>query len=146
MNLKQLKKMISEEYQYWLKEQPVGAPEMPGAGMPGAGMPGVEVGPNDIDATGGGDDSEATLRQIYDMLKDYFEGGGAPAAPSAPAGDMDMDMDMDDEDTVDISDDSDDDGDDDEDDVKEKKEPKKDKKDKKELKERFQKLANIIKG
>ena len=139
MNLKELKKMISEEYQYWLKEQPVGAPEMPGAEMPGAGMPGVEVGPNDIDVTGG-EDSEATLRQIYDMLKDYFEGGGAPAAPAAPAGDMDMDMDMDmDDEEEDVSEEKDEE----KDDKKDKKESKKDKED---LKERFKKLANIVKG
>ena len=84
MNLRQLKKMISEEYRYWLAEQPIDEPGAPG--MPGApempGVPGVEVGPNDIDVMGGGEDSEATLRQIYDMLKAYFEGGAA----GAPAG------------------------------------------------------------
>ena len=141
MNLKELKKMIAEEYRYWMAEQPV-----PGA--PGA--PGIEVGPDDVDAMGG--DSEATLRQIYDMLKAYFEGGadapvgapvGAPGAPMPPAGDMDDDM-MDDMDM-------DDEGEDEEDDVSEEKEDDKDdkddkKKDKKELKERFQKLANIVKG
>ena len=134
MNIKQLKKMISEEYRYWLAEQPIDTPEAPG-------MPGIEVGPGDVDAMGGGGDSEATLRQIFDMLKDYFEGGAAgamdtPAPVSAPmpAGDdMDADDDMDDEEEE-------------EEEVSEKKSSKKDKKEAKELKERFKKLANIIKG
>ena len=120
MNLKQLKGMIAEEYRYWLAEQPIDAP-------------GVEVGPNDVDVMGG-DDSEATLRQIYDMLKSYFEGGNAgdammddpaddaadkapkaPKTPKAPKADKKDDTDKDD-------------------------------KDKEDLKERFKKLANIIKG
>ena len=142
MNLKQLKRMISEEYRYWLAEQPIDGTE--GPGMPG--MPGIEVGPGDIDAMGGGGDSEATLRQIYDMLKDYFEGGGAEgaAAPGAPAGDdMDMDMDMDAGDDMDDAEEEEDVSEDKEDDKEDKKEGKKDKE---ELKERFQKLANILKG
>ena len=143
MNLKQLKSMIAEEYKYWLAEQPIDAP----------GMPGVEVGPNDVDAMGGGDDSEATLRQIYDMLKSYFEGGAGAGeampvggADGADMGDMDAAAMGDDDDMGD--DDMDDKGDEEEDDdaKKESKKSKEDKEDKKELKERFQKLANIIKG
>tara|TARA_Y100000296_G_scaffold87125_1_gene129939 strand:+ start:1156 stop:1599 length:444 start_codon:yes stop_codon:yes gene_type:complete len=147
MNLRQLKKMISEEYRYWLAEQPKGGPEAPGGPMipppggpggPPPGRPGVEVGPDDIDVMGGGDDSEATLRQIYDMLKDYFEGGaagapapaGAPGAPGAPAGDEDME-DMDAGDELANSEEGDEEGDDE---------------DKEALQERFKKLANIIKG
>ena len=38
MNLRELKKMIAEEYRYWMAEQPTPG-EMPG-GMPG-GMPGA---------------------------------------------------------------------------------------------------------
>jgi hypothetical protein len=120
MNLKELKSMIAEEYRYWMAEQPVDM-----------GAPGVEVGPDDIDVGGGGDDSEATLRQIYDMLKAYFEGGaGAPA--EAPAGDVGGEnmADMTDMDAGDDLDD--DDGDDDE--------------EAEALQERFKKLANIIKG
>jgi len=133
MNLKQLKVMIAEEYKYWLAEQPVDAPDMPG----------VEVGPNDVNAMGGGDDSEATLRQIYDMLKSYFEGGAA-GAPGAPAGmDMDMDMDAEDMDAEDMDDEDEEDVSEEKDDKKDKKESKKDKED---LKERFKKLANIVKG
>ena len=133
MNLRQLKKMISEEYRYWLAEQPIdgpGAPGIPGApGMPGA--PGVEVGPDDIDVMDGGEDSEATLRQIYDMLKNYFEGGAAEAP--APAGDEDMeDMeDMDAGDDLANAEEGDEEGVDE---------------DKEALQERFKKLANIIKG
>ena len=140
MNLKELKSMIAEEYRYWMAEQPVDM------GVPGApGAPGIEVGPDDIDVMDGGDDSESTLRQIYDMLKAYFEGEEAAApAPVGDTGGEDMDMDME---AGDVDDDGDDDGDDDEDDKKEgKKGKKEDKEDKKELKERFQKLANIIKG
>ena len=56
----------------------------------------TEVKTNDIDVMDDGGDSEATLRQIYDMLKAYFEGGEAGAAPAGDMGDMgDMDMDMD---------------------------------------------------
>ncbi len=140
MNLKQLKGMIAEEYRYWLAEQPIDAP-------------GVEVGPNDVDAMGGGD-SEATLRQIYDMLKSYFE-GGAGAGEAMPAGGADMgDMDavaagddddiegadMDDADMDDMGDNAEEE----DDDVEEGKDEDED--DKKELQERFKKLANIIKG
>ena len=125
MNLKELKSMIAEEYRYWLAEQP-------------AGEPGIEVGPNDVDAMGGGD-SEATLKQIFDMLKAYFEGGAGDEAGAAMStggadgenmGDMDAaamgddDVDMDDEDDA---------GDDEDDDAEA-------------LQERFKKLANIIKG
>ena len=127
MNLKQLKGMIAEEYRYWLAEQPIDGP-------------GIEVGPNDIDAMGGGEDSEDTLRQIYDMLKAYFEGG---AGAEMPAGGADMDIDMDMDMDADDSDDKDDDVSEEKDDEKDKKESKKDKED---LKERFKKLANIVKG
>ncbi len=118
MNLKELKSMIAEEYRYWLAEQPA--------------EPGVEVGPNDIDAMGGGD-SEATLKQIFDMLKAYFEGGAGAEAGGADGADMgDMDaVAMGDDDDVEMGD-----GDDDEADEEEAEA----------LQERFKKLANIIKG
>ncbi len=66
MNLKELKGMIAEEYSRYLKEQEDVA---------------VDVQPDDVDAMGPemggeeGEDPEATLRTIYDMLSDYFEGG-----------------------------------------------------------------------
>ena len=63
MNLKELKGMIAEEYSRYLKEQEDVS---------------VDVNPDvDVDAMGPeGDDGdpEATLRTIYDMLSDYFEG------------------------------------------------------------------------
>ena len=138
MNLKQLKKMIAEEYSAYTEQvgEPVGAP----------GMPGIEVGPNDIDAMGDGKDSEDTLRQIYDMLKAYFEGGaaGAPAAMPAGGDNMDMDMDMDMDAAEDMEDEEEEE--EEEEEVSEEKEKKDSKKEAKELKERFKKLANIIKG
>tara|TARA_R110000851_G_scaffold14012_2_gene47442 strand:- start:441 stop:827 length:387 start_codon:yes stop_codon:yes gene_type:complete len=128
MNLKQLKGMIAEEYRYWLAEQPIDEP-------------GIEVGPNDVDAMGGGD-SEATLKQIFDMLKAYFEGGAGGEMPAAPVGDTpgedmgdmgDMDdADMGDMDAVAAGDDDDVEGEDEE--------------EAEALQERFKKLANIIKG
>jgi|TARA_R110002012_G_scaffold31818_1_gene94831 hypothetical protein len=61
MNLRRLKKMIREEYSNYLNEQE----EI-----------GVDVQPDDVDAMGDMDDenAEGTLRDIYDMLKGYFEG------------------------------------------------------------------------
>tara|TARA_R110002012_G_scaffold316973_1_gene532637 strand:- start:948 stop:1418 length:471 start_codon:yes stop_codon:yes gene_type:complete len=80
MNINDLKKMIAEEYKYWMAEQdPAGGMDMDmPAPMPGggSGAPKVDVGPDDIDM-GGDENPEETLRDIYDMLKDYFEGGGA---------------------------------------------------------------------
>jgi len=66
MKLKELKGMIAEEYGRYLKEQEDVA---------------VDVNPDvDVDAMGDdlddpmGEDPETTLKTIYDMLKDYFEG------------------------------------------------------------------------
>ena len=122
MNLKELKKMIGEEYSRYISEQPIPAPGEMG-GMPG---PAISVSDTDVDATGD-EDAEATLKDIYDMLKAYFEGG---------AGD---DMEADVEDDLADLDTGDEGGDEDEDD--DEKEPTDES-----LQERFQKLANIIKG
>jgi len=114
MNLKELKSMIAEEYKSYIAEQ---------------AAPGVAVADTDVDATGG-DDSEATLRQIYDMLKDYFEGGEAGAG-----GDIAADDEVGGDDAADdVADYDGDEGDDDDSDGGEA------------LQERFKKLANIIKG
>ena len=62
MNLKELKSMIAEEYNAYIAEQGVEAP---------ADMPAIQVADTDVDATGG-EDAEATLKDIYEMLKAYF--------------------------------------------------------------------------
>jgi len=54
MNLKELKNMIAEEYNNYMSEQE------------------VAVSDADVDATEDGD-AEEQLRDIYDMLKAYFE-------------------------------------------------------------------------
>ena len=115
MDLKELKAMIKEEWEAHQNEQ---------------ALPGVAVSDADVDATGGDEDAEETLRDIFNMLKDYFEGGDDAPADDAPADDADDD-DKDDEVKEGMHDEDD------------KNEGKKDKED---LKERFKKLANIIKG
>ena len=115
MNLKELKAMIAEEYSNYLAEQE---------------EPAIVATDKDVDATGGDEDAEETLRDIFNMLKDYFEGGDDTPADDAPADEADDD-DKDDEVKEGMHDEDD------------KNEGKKDKED---LKERFKKLANIIKG
>ena len=58
MNLEELKSMIAEEYYNYLAEQD---------------EPTVAVSDADVDADCG-EDAEETLKEIFDMLKDYFEG------------------------------------------------------------------------
>ena len=106
MKLDELKKMIAEEYSKFQNEQ---------------AEPGVAVSDTDVDATGDDENAEETLRDIFDMLKDYFEGDDAGDADDA--GDTD---DAEDAGDADAADD----------------EAPKDAA----LQERFQKLANIIKG
>jgi hypothetical protein len=72
MTLKELKKMIAEEYAAFksksrkrINEQPVDMPDLPG-------MPGISVSDNDVDATGGAGDAEAALKEIQKMIEDYF--------------------------------------------------------------------------
>ena len=92
MRLSELKKMVKEEYNRYLAEQAMPSlPANPGAGgtspVAGAGSaPKVTVEPGDIDVAGG-EDAEATLRDIYEMLKDFFEGGAGDDmdAPEAAA-------------------------------------------------------------
>jgi hypothetical protein len=77
MTLRELKKMIAEEYNAFKKRKLNEQADMPD-------MPMVGVTDADVDATGaGGDDAEATLRDIYEMLKDFFEGGGDDAGEEA---------------------------------------------------------------
>jgi len=114
MNLKELKAMIKEEWEAHQNEQ---------------ALPNVAVSDADVDATGGDEDAEETLRDIFNMLKDYFEGGDDTPADDAPADDAPAD-----------------DADDDDKDVDDADEVEEGKKDKEDLQERFKKLANIIKG
>ena len=58
MNLNELKSMIAKEYKSYMAEQ-------------AAATPSVDVDATDVDATGGDENPEETLRDIYDMLKDY---------------------------------------------------------------------------
>ena len=68
MNLKELKAMIAEEYSNYLAEQD---------------EPTVAVSDADVDADGG-EDAEETLKDIFDMLKDYFEGDDDDKDDDAP--------------------------------------------------------------
>ena len=102
MNLRELKKMIAEEYSAYTEQA----------------EPTVAVSGADVDATGEDEDPEATLKDIYDMLKDYFEGDNVAAGDTDMGGDMgDVEADAEAEDE-----------------------------EKEALQERFKKLANIIKG
>ena len=116
MNLKELKKMIAEEYSSYLAEQD---------------DPEVAVSDADVDADGtaGDEDAEGTLRDIYDMLKDYFEGGEADTTTvdSMPTDDAADDAEAEEAD-----------------DAEEEADEKLD--ETFALQERFKKLANIIKG
>ena len=82
MNLKELKKMIAEEYSAYtqrVKEQ-----DMPGMDMGmDMDMPKVDVGADDIKVNDGDENPLDTLKAIFDMLKDFFEGDDKPAAPKA---------------------------------------------------------------
>ena len=78
MNLKELKKMIAEEYNAFKKQQNKKR-NIHEQGIP---MPTVNVSDNDVDAEGGENPLD-TLKQIYDMLKDFFEGGGDKADDAA---------------------------------------------------------------
>lgn len=109
MNLQELKEMIKEEWESFNEQED----------------PTVNVSDADVDADGG-EDSEETLRQIYDMLKDYFEGGDDAGDDADDADDADEaeeeDAELAEEKDAELAE------------------------EKEELQERFKKLANIIKG
>jgi len=113
MNLKELQAMIKEELENYMGEEEVDVD--------------VDTDAGDVDADGeeSGDDSDDVLRQIYDMLKDKFEGEGE----AEDAEDMD---DMDDMDGAEEED-------------KDEVEENTNTNVHTQLQERFQKLANIIK-
>ena len=104
MTLKELQKMIKEEFNQYVNEQVPGMPPAPGApGMPtppAAGGPGVQVDNGDIDAmeapAGGPDGAEAQLQKIFGMLKAYFEGGEEGMEPEGDdEAEVDIDADVD---------------------------------------------------
>lgn len=97
MNLQELKNMIAEEFSAYNEQE-------------------VAVSDADVDVTGG--DAESQLREIYEMLKAYFEGGDGGVEAPDDMGDMD---DMGGEEEV-------------------------EEEEAEALQERFKKLANIIKG
>lgn len=109
MNLQELKEMIKEEWESFNEQED----------------PTVNVSDADVDVDGG-EDSEETLRQIYDMLKDYFEGGDDAGDDADDADDADEaeeeDAELAEEKDAELAE------------------------EKEELQERFKKLANIIKG
>ena len=97
MNIKELKKMIAEEYADYKRSKRRVNENLPGMDMPmddpmggmgdmdmgGApgGAPKIDVGPDDVKVGGKEEDPMATLKSIFDMLKDFYEGddkGGAP--------------------------------------------------------------------
>ena len=87
MTLKELKKMIAEEYaafnRFNEQQAPGGdMPPLPGMGEVPDGEPAVSVSDKDIDATGGAEDAEKTLKKMFDMLKDYFEGDDDKPTPA----------------------------------------------------------------
>jgi hypothetical protein len=119
MNLQELKSLVAEEYTKYMSEQEdeekkddkekddapkgddKGGDDKPKGDDKGgddkpkkASTPKVKAGGNDLDLDGE-ENPEETLRQIYNMLKDFFEGDdkedkkddmGAPnAMPTAPA-------------------------------------------------------------
>ena len=126
MNLHELKEMVKEEYNKFMYEQedddkkddaPKGDDKDKGDDKPKskddkdkgtpkkAKAPKVDVGADDL-KMGGDENPEETLKAIYDMLKDFFEGDDndkkdapkvdapkvdapdMPPMPAAPAGDM----------------------------------------------------------
>ena len=125
MTLKELQGMIKEELESYMNEEEVDVD--------------VDTDAGDVDADGAesGDDSEDVLRQIYDMLKDKFEG-------EEEAGDMD---DMDDMEDAGEADDMDE-----MDTMEEAKDEVEETVEESttdvhtQLQERFKKLANIVKG
>ena len=84
MRLKELKNIISEEYKLFLEAEEDTADDKEKKDDKPKKKPSVAVSDKDVDADGA--DSEDTLRQIYDMLKDYFEGDKEPKEPKAPKG------------------------------------------------------------
>ena len=79
--------MIAEEYASFKRKNNLHEQAPP--------MPTVNVSAADVDAEGD-EDSEKVLKDIYDMLKDYFEGGDNAAGDTADDDMEDMDDEKDD--------------------------------------------------
>ena len=121
MTLKELQGMIKEELETYMGENEVDVD--------------VDTDGGDIDADGAeeGNTDEDVLRQIYDMLKDKFEGGDEEAEDMDDMDDAEEADDMDEIDTMEEAKD--------EDQVEESTTDVHT-----QLQERFKKLANIVKG
>ena len=74
MKLKDLKKMIKEELDAFVEAEDVDVD--------------VDTDAGDIDAGDAEKNPEDTLRSMYDMLKDYFEGGEDEMGDEEPADDV----------------------------------------------------------
>ena len=159
MKLEQLKKLVKEEYNAFVKEQDNLDMDMPMAPMGANGGPDMSTGEdpevtvsdNDIDLEG--ENPEETLKAIFDMLKDFFEGDNKSKAPKADKGDDKPKAPKadkgDDKPKAPKDDDKKDDKDDDKKDLNEtilkrKNIVSKSNREMTILKERFKKLANII--
>jgi hypothetical protein len=126
MNLKELQAMIKEELDTYMNEEEVDVD--------------VDMDAGDIDADGAeeGDNDEDILMQIYNMLKDKFEGG---EEAEEEMGDMDAKETEEEDELAEASDNDLEEGKkDDEEDMKEEVSTEVT-----HLQERFKKLANIIK-
>jgi len=124
MTLKELQGMIKEELESYMNEEEVD----------------VDVDAGDVDADGAesGDDSEDVLRQIYDMLKDKFEGEGEAEEEAEEAEEAEEEEEADDMDEMDTMEEA-------KDEVEESVEESTTDVHT-QLQERFKKLANIVKG
>ena len=95
MNLEDLKSLVKEEYKNFMYEQEDDKKDDKGGAPKKAKAPKVDVGADDL-KMGGDENPEETLKAIYDMLKDFFEGDKEdkaddkpemPKAPEMPKGD-----------------------------------------------------------
>jgi len=132
MNLQELKSMIKEELNGYMRENEDEMEVSADAAMDDVAVDGDEM---DMEAGGGAED---TLRAIYDQLAAYFEGGEVEdEMDELPGEEGEEDMDMEDEEPMDEAKK--------EDDLDEAKKDDEEVKESVALQERFQKLANIIK-
>ena len=90
MNLEDLKSLVKEEYKNFMYEQEDDKKDDKGGAPKKAKAPKVDVGADDL-KMGGDENPEETLKAIYDMLKDFFEGDKKDSKDDMPApADIDM--------------------------------------------------------